>query len=611
MNIRGVDGVADVGTSQELWLASRNRKHSKDNSGESRYDAVIRTLAENQPDCVMEAFLDPENYNILFRSLPAPTFAEAFRLLSPKYFIERYIKLHRHFHQVVAEGKKYKHLRKICDEFFGNITTIANMRRQAGHKLGLDEYTHLLDCARSMGNGDMANEVWKHLFQDGVRPNLECYNYYMEARVWDMAYYSKEKWNLRVTPLVQKKRSQPFRNPNFQGYKTGDGGVKDEISGLFSQMTEQGIQGDEHTFVNVMVASCREGHMSGLKDILKAVWEIDVDLLSLTKDENAIPQVKPYAPTSPLHPTDRLLHAVAHMFGTNHDFPGGLQTVDFISRKYNVPIPRYVWLELFEWAFVLSVERKGPNAYENNPGKIPSDAVTSVFETMTSPPYNIRPTMPMYNMLVKVSWSRQSQPQTLKYMRAGFTLFKRTLRTRSHFAGKLLRLRRLFRREQSRHTQQIFNRVLHDFYSRAHKYSICQLKAARDASLLERWARLLISGRRHWTNRETSDWQRRRLPEMIEEWKLFLPRHVYYQTDQGTVAFCPYQFWGVKGRLGAESESAFESRKSKDVARIAESFVRGLPAGRRVFDSHPVNQDRHQDHAREPGDLESSPERKD
>lgn len=518
-----------------------DRGNSQYDFAESRHDAVMRTIAEMQPDCVMEAFLDPQNYDILFKSLPAAPFIEAFRLLSPDYFAKEYIKLHRYFHPAIADVKGYKPLKQRCDEFFGNITTIAHTRRKAGHSLGLQEYTHLLDCARTMGHGYMAYQTWKDMIHDGVTPNLECYNYYMEARVWDMAYNAKEKFNLRVTPQVLRKRSLPFRNPGFQGYKTGPDGVKDKVSDLFTFMTEKGIQGDEHTFVNVMVASSREGHMNGVKNILNAVWGIDVDLLSSTEDEKTLPEVRKYARTSPLYPSGRLLHAVAHIFGTNHDFPSGLQTVDFIARKYDIPIPEQVWLELLEWAFVLSVKRNGPKAWENNPGKIPPDAVVNIFNTMTSAPYNVKPSLAMYNLLVKASWNRQSLPSTLEYMRAGLSLFRKNLTIRNQRRSRLSKLHTLFHEAQKQqHTQQIFNPFQKDYYTLSHDYSLAQITVARDATLLERWTRLLINGRRHWMHRN-AEWERRLLPDMIEEWKAFFPKHVYYQMSGGTVSFHPEQ----------------------------------------------------------------------
>lgn len=557
-----------------------HRGRSDDSTAESKHDAVMRTLAQMQPDCVMEAFLDPQNYDILFRSLPATTFAEAFRLLSPRYFTDDYKKCHRYFHPIVADARLYKPLRAVCDEFFANISTIAYKRRHAGHSLGLYEYAHLLDCARAMGHGYMAGEVWRDISRRGLTPNLECFNYYMETKAWDRAYFTNEKFNLRPTPFVKDKRSRPFRNPSFMGYKTGPGGVKDEVSELFNLMTEQGIQGDEHTFVNVMTATAREGHMRGVKDILKAVWDIDVDLLTSTEDERSHPQVRTYPPTSPLYPTERLLHAVAHIFGTNHDFPGGLQTVDFISRKYNIPIPEHVWMEILEWAYTLSVKRRGHDAYEQNPGKISPDAVLSIFNTITSEPYNIEPTMSMYHIMVKVSYNDKSIKEILKYMRAGLSLFTKTLETRDNKAFGLSILLPAFEEAQrQQHTQQIFNPFLKDYYTLCREYSLAQLQCACDSALLERWVRLLLHGARHWKEIHRVDWQRRVIPNMIEEWKEFFPRHVYYQMNQGTVSFHEDEIPG-KIRRNAEDKFDVGIREKGEFVRPIEEVYRGLRLAR-------------------------------
>jgi len=83
-------------------------------------------------------------------------------------------------------------------------------------------------------------------------------------------------------------------------------------------------------------------------------------------------------------------------------------------------------------------------------------------------------------------------------------------------------------------------------------FRLSQLAASRDASILERWVRLLLIGRR-WTSRRHQEWERRLLPRALEEWKEFLPSQVFYYTSGGLVEFDARSFWSVEGRRpGAE-----------------------------------------------------------
>ncbi|KAK2754545.1 hypothetical protein FQN54_006946 [Arachnomyces sp. PD_36] len=527
----------------ESRQAARIWETSEDNQLESRHDAVMRTLAEGQPDCIMEAFMDPENHDILYTSLPTPTFVEAFRLLSPAYFIKEYIRIHRYFHPVISELKKYKKLRKITDEFYSNMTAIARMRLEAGHELGVYEFTHLLDCARSMGHGPMADEIWGDMLRQGVTPNLKCYNYFMEAKSWDNAYSSESRFALRVTPFNQERRSHPFRNPRNQGFRTGSQGVKRKVLNIFQEMTQRGFQGDEHSYVNLMVASARVGDVNGVKEILRAVWNIDVNLLSGGNAESH-PRVKSYTSSSPLHPTTRLIDAVAHIFVTNNDLPSALQTVDFISQKYGITIPEDVWMDLLEWSFVLSVKRRKKGYIRNhNPGKIPPETVCSVFETMTSEPYNIKPTVPMYNLVIKTAWYRQNLPDMLKYMRTAFPLFRQSIETRNKKSTELSFLHPKFQALQDLGSHRLSNPWLKEYYTATHEYALLQLIAARDSTMVDRWARLLIAGRRHFNYLDHETFQREIVPRLFEEWKAHFPLDTYYQVNGGTVEFERRDFW--------------------------------------------------------------------
>ncbi|PGH34986.1 hypothetical protein GX50_02226 [[Emmonsia] crescens] len=609
-------------------------------------DGIIAYLDRERPDMAVYAFLGPEQIQSITYNLPDAAFAAALSLLTPSHFIEPHKKIHRRFHPAVAHAKGYKTLEMIFDEFKQVLHFALEKRRAAGFRLGITEYTHLLDCARSMGDADMADWLWHDMTVDKIEPTTACYNHYMEVKAWHHAYVAKEKFNIRYTPWVYRKRSYSNRNPNYQGYRTGgEENVRQQVLRLFDEMVGKGQQPDEATYVNVMVASSREGHIVAVENVLKTVWNIDVETIMTREDPANIPPVTEFSPASPLHPTYRLLYAVAHIFGSNNDLSTALQLVDFISTHYKIPIPDSVWLELVEWSYVLSAKRWGPRARENSVGKIPRETVRTLFDTMTSSPYNVKPTIPLYDMLITTYWSRSDLDHTLKYMREGYALFQETLRRRNSakhaFVEHLLKLlpenirwqvtlkksyqrllgslrksglgtpainstvadpdlvarndlarkatkaqsqmirskqfmrycredvkaqttgeppsylnKRWVKRELMRlnsleeeqptdtdepDTSSINLSMIKEYRAMKAAFNLEQLNTSRDATMIERWVRLLIVGRR-WAQ-DADRWERQLLPNFLQEWEEFLPENTYYKIRGGVVEFLPTSFW--------------------------------------------------------------------
>lgn len=547
----------------------------------SAKDHVNDLLKEGQPDRVLHAFMAPRDLSSHMYSLPAPTFVEALRLLSPEYFVEPYKRLHRHFHYLVASSKGIVPLEDIFGRFSMDLSEIVHRRQEAGHKLGLAEYTHLLDCARAMGDGNMAKRLWHEMTWDGLQPNTECFNYYMETRLWDMAHFAREKYNVRTTERTLRKRSYDRRSFGYRGYKIGEDGVRDKVLELFDQMVARGLELDESTYIQLMMASSREGHIASVKNILKRAWNIEVDILVRQGEGQHLPPVTKCARSSPLHPTPRLLFAVAHMFGSNNDLPTALQLVDFISRQYGVAIPHYVWYEIFEWTFVLSKRSYSHHAADKRIGQIQKDALPKIYSSLTLT-HKITPTMPIYNMLVKVAWERHSIYQMLDLMRKGRDLYYATQRKRTRLYQVIAERRKLLEHHgistkrpdwqmqeegllADEHTDQStavqngngktnettnkgVSAHIRGFDDLMHEWKLLRLQASLDATFLERWVKLIFS-RRKWTIPE-SEWFHQLVPQFIEEWRPFLPLNVHYYTARGIVEFDPKDFWpgGIRRR---------------------------------------------------------------
>ncbi|KAE8377309.1 mitochondrial ATPase expression-domain-containing protein [Aspergillus bertholletiae] len=517
-------------------------------SADEDIDALKATFYEiiqdGQPDQVMDALLDPRNEEFV-GSMPQTVFVEVFHLLSPDYFVVPFREIHRPIHPSAAKLKRFESLDSIFNDFATNLATVVSIRRSAGQILGLAEYTHLLDCARSIGDALMADYIWHSMTEDGVVPDVTCYNYYMEAKVWDKAYTGRERYHTRMTPYAYRHRRFFHPNVGWQGYRTAERSVRKEVLQIFNRMTEQGYHGDETTFINVMLASSRVGHVQGMKNVLKVAWNVDIDALAAL-DQSELPPATGYDRSSPLYPSSRLLFAIAHAFGTNNDISGALRAIEFISNSYDIPVPETVWLELLERSFVLSRNRFGPDAKRDSLGKVPYEFVKGVFETMTSSNFNVRPTVDVYRILAKTAWDQARLSEFQQHMHAAYDLLRET-RQKRRAARDIIEayLAGASSSGPSRRRSQIDAALLQSrgFAEAVHAYDVLRLRTAQQTITMERFARLLVTHRR-WTGRDNPVWERCLLPQMLEEWQDFLPQSFQYSIRGGQVSLLGVTQWG-------------------------------------------------------------------
>lgn len=507
--------------------------------------SFYKILQSRQPDQVMDA-MTSAHYRGVVVSLPQSTFIEALHMLSPSYFVEPYRDLHRPIHPYAVEVKRLKPLEWIFEDFTDRLYRIISIR--GGGLLGLAEYTHLLDCARSTGNADMADEIWRAMERNEIHPDIQCYNHLMEAHVWNHTYTGGEKYHLRMTPFAYRRRRFGDANLSWKGYGTAGRSVRKLVIEIWRDMLHRDIPGDEITYVNMFLASSRVGHVAGMKSLLKAVWNVDVDLLLATDDFSHHPPVAAYEPSSPLYPTDRLLFAIAHGFGTNNDMYAALLVMDFVSRSYNIPVPQKVWHELVERAFVLCRPRFGPRAEQDSRGKVPTSFVVGLFETMTSPPYNIPPTVNLYRMIAKTAWDEAQAGDFERHVCAAYELLcearrKRTA-TRDAIGGFLEQVSLQLSDDNNENDNNETAKTLLNSQSLASAittYDKYRLLTAQQCILLERLPSFFLQ-RHRWVKLkpnnsiDESTWDRREVPRLIHEWQDFLPRQIWYEISSGLVA---------------------------------------------------------------------------
>ncbi|KAL4988533.1 mitochondrial ATPase expression-domain-containing protein [Aspergillus falconensis] len=507
-------GPSDLGT-------VRDTKPKDADTVRKEFYAILETA---QPDQVMAALL---NYDCeeLVATMPQSSFIEALHLLSPAYFVEPFKEIYRPLHPYTVQIKRFKAQQTLFDDFVRNLSAIVRIRRLGGQALGLAEYTHLLDCARSLGDALMADHIWNSMRLDNIAPDLQCYNHYMEAK----------KYRLRITPFAYRRRR--FGDLGWEGYGTAGRSVRAEVQEIFDEMTASGIEGDEASIVSLLMATARVGDNKAMEGILQTIWNIDVD--ALRKGQQVT--VADYDRSSPFYPSARLLRAVAHSFSAANDIESAVRIVELVSRSYDVEVPDSIWAELFEWAFVLSRRKYGPDTERKSKGLIDISLLKNLFGTMTKEPYNVEPSAEMHSKLAKTAWVFHRLNDFLYHMREAYEILDATRRKRIAAREIVESYLRCPRADDGVMDPRILRS--RGFADAVHTYDVLRLLVMQQTRIIERLANLLIR-RGDWLGRSFDVWEHQFLPQLMEEWRDFIPARVRYSTSTGIVQFRGISYYG-------------------------------------------------------------------
>lgn len=524
-----------------LDIDSPPEKQRDDPLRDTLQTEFISILQSGQPDLVMNALTDPR-FSSLVGAMPETTFVEAFLLLSPAYFVEPHREIIRALHPTAERSMDIKPLQEIFDEFASKLAQIIRLRVSAG----LAEFTHLLACAAAMGDAQMARSAWQAMQDCNVEPDTQCYNHLMEALIWDGTFTGMRKYRLRVTRFSYKMRKNAPIDSGWSGYGTAARSVLKSVRVIFAEMMAKSVPPDETTFVNMMLASCRTGWVPGIKAVLKAAWNIDVDELLTASDQSGASDIYHTDPASSLHPTGRLLFAVAHAFGTNNEIQAALHLVEFIAARYNIPIPEKVWLELFEWTFVLSRRKFGPDAEEQAHTRVKPRFVTQLFDTMTTDPYNVSPTIEARLKIAKLAWDSRILKNYMPQMYASYETLMETRQGRWEARAAIaafMKRRRLHKSRAGWQSRDLANAI--------HTYDILRLHTAQQTELVRKLARNMLINKL-WTGRDNPAWFRSLFPVALEEWRDFLPEDFHLNTRGGVVHFDGKVRWGSRYRYSGK-----------------------------------------------------------
>ena len=496
-------------------------------------------MAANDPDKLLLHLWQARNDFQLFQGLPRTTFSEILRriqphssfmplgaqykALGPEHYFELSAGRHNFYRALSARRRMYRDIIE------------SRMRHR---RLRLNEYVQMLNMTRATWDGTTAKKIMRDMVRDDIEPNLTCYNYYFEARCWSDTLAPEERHTLRVIPFNEERRLQKFTKETKEGHVidghiTREEGIRWEISRLFTKMIRDGITPNTQSYMHLITAQAREGDIKGVQSVLKEVWNTDTAALAAGRLTPAdMPEARRDSPT---YPNGELLFVIAHAFGTNNDIPTALRVIDHISMSFDVPIPQLVWQELLEWTHVLTKKRNV--AYRSggrNTGKLPAKSMESLWQVMKSELYNGKPTLLMYDFMVRHHYREDHFFKALRVMQEGLKLHEDKYTTDSSFLKEY--------RRQARNAERNFDPlVLSSDVIKAEEENFSKWVAY---FIIHRWFRYLLNGGR-WnvvdTNNQvearTTIWQRQMLPDVVREfWRFKGLEPIRYRINSGWIS---------------------------------------------------------------------------
>ncbi|EXJ55728.1 hypothetical protein A1O7_08658 [Cladophialophora yegresii CBS 114405] len=532
-------------------------------------------LEENNPDRILLGLVTPQIGYEFVKTADDTAFARAICALDPDHFVVPYRDMFRYMKPSLETQPKHrvvKSLEERVASFINILDTLVTQRQEHGHALGLDIYRHLLRCTAAAGIGSFARNVFRNFMPaEEIVPDLDCYNYLMEALTWNDAYSRHERYRLRIVTHNMLRRSGETRPLGFRGHGVASPlnpknqeSIRLEILSIFNELVNQGLNGNEATFCNLMVAMGREGDLGSVKSVLKSVWNIDVEALDKF-DEEELESPTFYEEGSPLRPSARLLTTVVHVFCTNNEVALGGMLLDYISRNYNVAIPGYTWTLLLEWTYVLSIQNRNSRVDRGfGEGRIARRAVESVYHVFHNEPYNVKPKIVDLMFRFKGRAVAKRLFPALYDLRECMALLEQE---RTRLSEMYDQLRRSIN-DEAYHL--IFSDGLPsaEFLDLKRRYILTSLQVDCHIQLISIGVRNTFK-KKSWTSTdEGTDWPYRGIPDMITEWRDWLPNILSYYTPTGHV-----RLWGRDFRHAAiQSANSMQTTRAGAMRLLLDTY---------------------------------------
>lgn len=530
----------DFNSNQVPDQASSRSLGFVDLSSASHHVSASPLLDEGCPERLMTWLISHPMGHAFIVSATVEDFDRAFCALDPRVLADPFVRAQRHLGRAADADLELSFRRSLVDRlrsFAAHIDEIMVRRREFGAALSLSSCRHALRCAASVGDVRVADHIWDDVMAPAsVEPDIACYNAYLEAHMWNLAYSEIARKSFRNTKRTLELRSRIQRPRNLLGYRVStrqpepDWALRARALAIFQDITNKGLVTDEETFVNLMIGLARSADVPGVSSILKSVWNIDVDALD-SYDEEELESPTYYPDSHPLRPTAKLLFAVVHSYAINNRVDKAWNLLDYISRNYALSIPLHVWDELFEWTYVLSLPRaKVQRDQGQSEGRIHMRQVEHLFNTLTDEPHNVKPSPIITNLLARTYRKRHMLEKCLDTVRT----------TEKNMVQQLEELRLMVDTIKAMLENPrgiIDNGMLSQkFVKFRNDFQLTFLSVRQQYAFMITETRQILKEDHFAVSGNQDAWSTLRLPQIIEEFEQYLPNFCDYRTTSGYVS---------------------------------------------------------------------------
>ncbi|OAQ73487.1 mitochondrial ATPase expression domain-containing protein [Pochonia chlamydosporia 170] len=325
--------------------------------------------------------------------------------------------------------------------------------------------------------------------------------------------FKREPWNRRPDELDEDMRRLLRRRIDFRGYK-----------GHWVRALYYGREMDEELLCASLIAFARSSSLHSIKTLILENY-YGINIVEDAESSPGNPQISggiDLPPHSPIKPTEKLLNAIVEAFGSMSHIPLGMKLLDFVSQRYDIPIPHETWSNLLNWTYLCASKPFKPMRKLH--GDFQSTFTTAadvreVFNVMTSPPYNITPTFDNYDIYIKTLIAQRSFGRALTIVRNDILPFYEAVINDYELAvqDEILQndLGPSPQATHRRHQAQLYKDHIH------HRISSWFDKLLKTASANK--------GHRDGAVMKTM------IPNLVVEFADFFPHQIRYRTAQGVV----------------------------------------------------------------------------
>lgn len=512
------------------------------------------------------------------RSMSDEAFTEILQALKPlSQVLENYAALER-VTPAATRNLRLKYVRILDKNYTEIMQTVAMLRRESGHRLTAQQYRIMLKHAGIIGLPSLAGTLWQDLLEDGIVPDVSMYNGFLASAVWAGHRDRHSRSRERVISRNQNPRREEHRPWFFGNYTVGPGGIKEQAMGILDSMLKNGVTANEETYCWLMVAAAKEGEIDTVESILTRVWNIDVrKLMQTDPGEEETLNPRQWLEDSSHRPTERFMHTLAYAYSINSDMPTALRLVDYVAGEYDIAISDRVWDVLFEYTCILASHRHGPAAVNDEAkGQLPKRSVQTLWSTMTSEPYNVKPRMWMYNLMMRnLLLQRRKTSEMMEKMEESLALYKEHQEA-AYKAWDEVKICTDACRSGSRPWKSALEA--------RRRWELASLERHLSKRTMMRWMRFVCMSFEHHVRRDGSiqdellDIMYRKVPRMLWDWRKLLGRVFKYDTTTGVVEL----------ELMTEDEWWMNQLRIEKVAKRIRKVLSRIPAGGYSMFSDPV-----------------------